>query len=176
LDQIGYSVDREKQAVLSVLRLIPENGREKMNASLSPLVRSLESFGQAQAERLRMAVSQRASELGMATPITPAAPLENTQLVEASAIVVKRKRTGTLPLDDLPVDQREGFPAAGFSGVPVTALYWCDGHRTLADVIRLTRLELGTSDFDFVGYFRFLERRGYVEFVKPTLQSSRRGS
>jgi hypothetical protein len=176
LDQIGYSVDREKQAVLSVLRLIPENGREKMNASLSPLVRSLESFGQAQAERLRMAVSQRASELGMATPITPAAPLENAQLVEASAIVVKRKRTGTLPLDDLPVDQREGFPAAGFSGVPVTALYWCDGHRTLADVIRLTRLELGTSDFDFVGYFRFLERRGYVEFVKPTLQSSRRGS
>ena len=26
LDQISYSVDREKQAVLSVLRLIPESG------------------------------------------------------------------------------------------------------------------------------------------------------
>jgi hypothetical protein len=50
--------------------------------------------------------------------------------------------------------------------VPIRALYWCDGQRNLAEVARLTRLELGPSDFDFVGYFRFLERRGYVEFVK----------
>ena len=82
--------------------------------------------------------------------------------------MVKRKRIGTLPLDDLPVDQREGYPSAGFSGTPVAALYWCDGHRTLADVIRLTRLELGPSDFDFVGYFHFLERHGYVELVKES--------
>jgi hypothetical protein len=80
----------------------------------------------------------------------------------------KRKRIGTIPLDDLPVDQREGYPSAGFSGPAVTALYWCDGHRTLAEVIRLTRLELGSSDFDFVGYFQFLEKHGYVEFLKGT--------
>ncbi len=45
----------------------------------------------------------------------------------------------------------------------IAALYWCDGQRNLADVIRLTRLELGAEKFDFVGYFKFLERRGYVE-------------
>jgi len=49
----------------------------------------------------------------------------------------------------------------------VKALYWCDGHRTLAEVIRLTRLEVGPTEFDFVAYFRFLEKNGYVEFATP---------
>ena len=49
------------------------------------------------------------------------------------------------------------FPAASFWGVPVSALYWCDGKRNLAEVIRLTELEMGPQQFDFVGYFKFLE-------------------
>ena len=67
---------------------------------------------------------------------------------------------------NLPPDQREGYPAASFSGPPVTALYWCDGKRNLAEVIRLTQIETGGAKFDFLGYFKFLERRGYVEFVR----------
>ncbi len=172
LDRLVYSVAREKQAVLSVLRLVPGGMREKINANLSPLLASLEGFGESQKERLQIAANRRASELGLSNPVAASAGPHDSRSAEASAIVVKRKRIGTLPLDDVPVDQREGYPAAGFSGVPVTALYWCDGHRTLAEVIRLTRFELGPSDFDFVGYFRFLEKRGYVEFVKPTLSAA----
>ena len=44
------------------------------------------------------------------------------------------------------------------------ALYWCDGRRNLAEVARLTQLELGPTDFDFVAYFRFLRNHGYVQF------------
>jgi hypothetical protein len=168
LEHIAYTEDREKQAILSVLRLIDVSRREKVRQSLAPLVQSLESFAQAQAERLRRAVDQRASDLRITTRIELAASGPDPQLAAASGIIVKRKRFGTLPLDDLPVKQRESYPAAGFAGTPVTALYWCDGYRTLAEVIRLTRLELGPSDFDFVGYFRFLEKHGYVEFVKFT--------
>jgi hypothetical protein len=29
----------------------------------------------------------------------------------------------------------------------------------------LTRMELGPTDFDFIGYFRFLRKHGYVEFL-----------
>jgi hypothetical protein len=133
---------------------------------LFSLLQSLESFGLAQTERLQVAVNRRAGELGSTTPFSPVERAVDAQLATANGIVVKRKRIGTIPLDDVPVDQREGYPSAGFSGPPVTALYWCDGHRTLADVIRLTRLELGPSDFDFVGYFQFLEKHGYVEFLK----------
>ena len=166
LDHIAYSVDREKQAILSVLRLVSESGREKAKLSLFSLLQSLESFGLAQTERLQVAVNRRAGELGSTTPVSPVERAVDAQLATANGIVVKRKRIGTIPLDDVPVDQREGYPSAGFSGPPVTALYWCDGHRTLADVIRLTRLELGPSDFDFVGYFQFLEKHGYVDFLK----------
>ena len=49
---------------------------------------------------------------------------------------------------------------------PSPRLYWCDGKRNLAEVIRLTELEMGPQDFDFVGYFNFLERHGYVAFVQ----------
>jgi hypothetical protein len=41
-------------------------------------------------------------------------------------------------------------------------LYWCDGKRPLDEVIRLTGLELGPDKFDWVGYFRFLDKHGYV--------------
>jgi hypothetical protein len=80
--------------------------------------------------------------------------------------VVKRKRFGTITLDDLPRDQWQGYPSGAWDLIPITALYWCDGHRNLAEVIHLTRLEQGATDFDFVGYFRFLRDHGYVEFVK----------
>ncbi len=46
------------------------------------------------------------------------------------------------------------------------SLFWCDGHRNLSVVIHPTRMELGPADFDFVGYLRFLETHGYVEFGK----------
>jgi hypothetical protein len=85
----------------------------------------------------------------------------------AATIVVRRRRFGTIPLDDLAPDQREGYPSGAWAAVPTAALYWSDGHRSLAEVIRLTRMELGPEDFDFVGYFRFLKRHGYVDFVEP---------
>jgi hypothetical protein len=49
---------------------------------------------------------------------------------EAEKIVVHRKRMDTITLDDLPQQQRENWPAVSFWGVPVSALYWCDGRRT----------------------------------------------
>ena len=145
-DQIAYAVDRESQAVLSVLRLVAEDRRPAMKASLQPLVEALHRFGDDQSAR------------GAAD-----SPHLDPQLAEAAKIVVKRKRIGTVPLDELAPDAREGFPSGAWDTVAIIALYWCDGHRNLADVIRLTRLELGPVKFDFVGYFRFLERHGYVE-------------
>lgn len=147
---IAYSLDRESQSVRSAWDL--KNG-----------LADLALFSQQQTARLERAIQDRASTLG-AGSITAAAPVRN---VEAEKIVVRRKRMGTITLDDLPQDQRERYPAASFWGVPVSALYWCDGKRNLAEVIRLSELEMGPQQFDFVGYFKFLEKHGYVEFVRP---------
>ena len=86
---------------------------------------------------------------------------------------MKRKRFGTLPLDDVAPDQREGQPNGAWADTPVKALYWCDGRRTLAEVIKLTQLEVGSTNFDLVKYFRFLEKKGYVEFVAGEEKTSK---
>jgi len=129
------------------------------------MARQIVEFGDAQSDRIRVAVAQRAKRLSIAAAIQPALPPDPEAAV-ASTIVVRRKRFGTIPLDDLSRDQWGGYPSGAWDLAPITALYWCDGHRNLAEVIHLTRLEQGPTDLDFVGYFRFLHDHGYVEFVK----------
>jgi hypothetical protein len=142
LERVDYELDLGRQAVRSAARL----------GKIDDLAGLLDACAQKQRQRLRQA-------LGQAAP--PHAPSP-----AAAKIIVRRKRPGTITLDDLSPDRREGYPAAAFGGPPVTALYWCDGKRNLAEVIRLTELEIGASKFDFVGYFKFLQRHGYVEFVQ----------
>jgi hypothetical protein len=150
LDQIAYAVERESQAVLSVTRLVSRGRQPGLRESLQPLLDDLGRFGADQSARVR------------ASGRSPSPP-PDPQLAAAAGMVVKRKRLGTIPLDDLAPDRRDGYPSGAWASVPIIALYWCDGRRNLAEVIRLTRLELGPSKFDFVGYFRFLARQGLVE-------------
>ncbi len=163
-ERIGYLVDRETQAIRSVLRLVPKERRASVEKSLSNL---LDIPGRLAREQtipaLKSAADRRASALGLARPVRTVAPTAGPQTEAAARIVVKRKRLGPIPMDDLPVEQWEGYPYSSWALVPVTALYWCDGSRNLAEVVRLTSLEHDTTGFDFVGYFRFLAKHGYVE-------------
>lgn len=161
IDKVDYTVGRQIQAVHSVLRLLPSDDRARVAKSLAPLEDQLARFGDAQSERLRIGVNARARLLAVSTPVKPIAT-PNPEAAAALSIVVKRKRFGTIPLDDLPVSEREGYPSGAWAMVPITALYWCDGTRNLAEVIHLTEMELGPTKFDFVGYFKFLARHGYV--------------
>jgi hypothetical protein len=149
MQRIDYSLGRESQAVRSAWDLKED-------------LADLAAFAERQKARLQRSIRDRASALGLGQ-VQPVTPPVNP---EAEKMVVRRKRMGTITLDDLPREQREGYPAASFWGAPVSALYWCDGKRNLAEVIRLTELETGPQQFDFVGYFKFLEKRGYVEFVR----------
>ncbi len=159
-ERIDYTVGRESQAVRSAVRLAPEERREAAAKHVATVIESLHRFGRAQEHRLRSAVAERARNLGVQVE-TPE-PERDPKTAEAARMVIARKGFGTLSLDDLPVEQWEGYPYANWALAPVTALYWCDGRRTLAEVIRLTRMEVDAGGFDFAGYFRFLARHGYV--------------
>jgi hypothetical protein len=162
-EHIAYSLDRDRAAVQSTLRLGTSASHEKLNASLAPLEESLQRFAAEQSSRLATAVNQRAAAVGATVPVKPLAPVE---LTEASHLIVKRKRPGTITLDELPVAQREGQPDASWNGTLIEALNWCDGKRTVADVIRLTTLERGSTRVDLVSWFRFLARHGYLDLVE----------
>ncbi len=159
-ERLAYTVARQIEAVESVQRLAPR-------PDLKPFLASLESFRREQGARLDRAVKDRAAALGL-DAIQAIPPPADPKLAGAERIIVKRKRPGTLPLDDLPVPEREGWPSGAWDTRLATALYWCDGKRTLAEAVRLTRLELGPDEFDFLSYFRFLSRKGYVEIVETT--------
>ena len=162
-ERLDYLLEREIQAVRSAARLVPAARRSKFERDVEPLMEGLRALHKDQAARLERTAHRRAHALGLRAGVRATATAGNT---EAERIVVKRKRIGTLPLDEIRPDEREGQPSGAWDTRLITALYWCDGRRTLAEVIRLTRLETGPTDFDFPKYFRFLEKRGYLEFVK----------
>jgi hypothetical protein len=150
LERVSYFSDCGERALLSILRLVPESRRPQIQMSLQRHIENLHAVRDLELKKLR---EQGAKANGAA------------QNPAAAAIVVRRKRVGTLPLDDLPQDQWEGYPSGAWDKRVTVALYWCDGKRNLAEVIRLAKMETGPSNFDFIGYFRFLERHGYVEFA-----------
>jgi len=147
-ERVAYSLNMESQAVKSAFDL--RDG-----------LAGLSAFAKQQTDRLEQSIRDRAAVLGLGA-IQAYVPPRN---IEAEKIVVRRKRMGTITLDNLAREQRENFPAASFWSLPVSALYWCDGKRNLAEVMRLTELEMGSQQFDFVGYFKFLQKHGYVDFV-----------
>jgi aminopeptidase-like protein len=165
LAKIKHSADRDREAVLSALRLGSSGRRDEIRRSLDPQLESLQRFADDQSQRLRRAADRRASELGSATPVKEVAPPADPRRAEASRMVVVRKRAGAVTLDDLPLKDRQGFPGFAGNPSPVPIFFWCDGKRTLEEVIRLIELEQGPVDFDFVGYVKFLAGKGYIDLI-----------
>lgn len=165
LARIEYNADRDRDALLAVLRLASEGKRERLRGDLAPLVEDLQRVAGEQRDRLHRAADRRAQELGLALPVEALAPPPDPRRADASRLIVQRKRFGPITLDDLPLEQREGYPGFAGSPAPLPLLTWCDGKRTVAEVIRLVELEHGPMDFDFVGYYRFLAKHGYIEMV-----------
>jgi hypothetical protein len=149
-EEFRYAADRERQAVASVQRLAR---RDIAQSDLRPMLERLNEFVAVQQARIRIAA--------------PATAATGRRENAGSGIIVKRKRFGTIPLDDLPHEKWEGQPSGAWALRPTIALYWCDGKRDLAEVARLTDLELGPAKFDYVAYFRFLHKHGYVDLIEP---------
>lgn len=159
-EQIRYREERGIAAVRSLLRLSTSQGALE-NAS-----QRVHAASSQQLAALQRNADLAANMTGQPSPVHAVAPPADPREAEAARIVVRRKRMGSLTLDDLSQDQWEGWPSGAWGRLQQVALFWCDGKRSLAEVMRLTRLEAGSSKFDFVGYFRFLEKHGYVEFAK----------
>jgi hypothetical protein len=159
--KVEFLAELQRRAVRSVLRLAEAPVNPEVQRRIEGLERSLGEFAALQTELLERHLGGPSSDLRGPASATVAADIPP----EASYVIVRRKRFGTIPLDRLAPEKREGFSPALFEGPAVIALWWCDGMLPLSEVIRRTEWELGPTGFDYVGYFRFLERQGFVEFV-----------
>jgi hypothetical protein len=158
--KIQYSTDRDRDALNSLLRLAAPGKLVPARVAIDGGLASIRRFADEQCERLRRALPQAQTVTARPDP----------RRADAGRLIIKRKRFGPVTLDDLPLERREGYPGFGASPAPLPLLTWCDGKRTLAEVIRLVELEQGPMDFDFVGYFRFLSKHGYVDIISATTE------
>jgi hypothetical protein len=149
LERVRYFEDRGRHALAGILRLVPANRRHAASEAQARYFSELHTVAETELQKLR-------SEGAVERP-----PSHNG---DAEKIIVQRKRIGTIPLDDLPHKEWSPYPSGAWNKLIITALYWCDGKRSLDEVIHLTQMEMGPTQFDFVGYFRFLQKHGYVEF------------
>src|ERR1035437_425245 len=111
LAKINYNADRDEQVILSTLRLVPPDRRDAIRAaSLDPILKVVRGFAAEQSERLQLAANQRATELKAPVPVKAIVPPADPRRAEAATMIVTRKKFGPVTLDDLPLDQRQGFP------------------------------------------------------------------
>jgi hypothetical protein len=157
LARVSYFADRGEQSALSVLRIIPDDRQADFRRSLESVLSQISRFRDLQLARLQSQGAEHAQDKSSA----------------GDRLVIRRKRLGTLPLDDLAKDRWQGYPSGAWDKLVTVALYWCDGKRDLAQVKHLTEMEVGPIDFDFVRYFRFLERHGYVEIANDARENVR---
>jgi len=83
---------------------------------------------------------------------------------QCETVFPKSLMPGQYTFEDIPEDEKKGIPGAVWSSQLITAAYWADGTRSIADIIKYIYYEYGTLRKDLLKYFTFLEKHGYAEF------------
>ena len=169
-NHIGYWVDRSAAAVRSVKRLAPSDKR--LDSAISELVSNLHASAKSESRRAEATIKQLAESKRWALKLRKK---RSTKLEkEASTMVLVRRYRGPISTRQwawkMSPEDRNAFYKFGkihkeASGIETLAAYWSDGQRNLLEVSRLVELEFGRCDLAYLmGYFRFLEKMGLVEF------------
>jgi len=109
-------------------------------------------------------VEAAASELAAGCDVPEAFPEDPDD--EAAQLAPVRKCAAPLTFGRIPPAERE-FPSPLWNGKLNSALYWCDGERSIREVEHLVLMEHGElPKVDLLAWFKFLARHGYVEFSR----------
>ncbi len=168
---IGFTTKQQAQALASILRVAEPTRRAEAERTLAPYTRNIEDLGRLMTAQFETALRDRATSLSM-RPVTPP-KATNPRDSEAATLYPKATRIGTLTLEGIPPEEWRGLTGPPRWWSPRNwagaSYWWCDGSRSLSEIRELVELEAGASaaGFDFVGYYRFLEKHGLVDFVTP---------
>lgn len=164
---------RAMEKALSSLRRLWPQGEEFINGLRIPLKAHLDAL----LERLSEAAEHRARSLGVGRLPPPPPEKPNPAMEEVERLVPRRLHRGppadlSQRLKALSEEDQERWHKISkeyrrFRYVlPVLALYWADGKRSLGEIFRLIELETGLSAPEYLlEYFRFLEKMGLVELL-----------
>jgi len=141
---------------------------DRLAPGSTSLAASAAAAGKAVTDEAELMLDSAAAVAGMAGPV--AGP-ESAPLGEGGSLVPKRNPDyfTCLALDGVPVEEWNEVGigrSPRWWGPETCALWWCDGERSLDEIARRVSLDVGGFKTDLVGYFRMLERHGYVELAE----------
>jgi hypothetical protein len=168
---IEYYTGLQVKALRSILRVVPPDRRADAERDLAPYIRDTGEFGQLMARQFSAAVQARssASSLKPVKPVKKSTPRD----LEAASLYPRATKIGPLTLEGIPPEEWQGIAGSPKWWSPRNwagaSYFWCDGTRNLNEIREAIEMEAGASSakFDIVAWYRFLEKHGYVEFVKP---------
>jgi len=167
---IEYYTGLEQKMLASIERIVSADKRPEARMLLSRYVGDVGDFGKRIALQFQEEVKNTAK--AQSINIVQYAGTDGAWAREASLIVPKRTKVGTLTLDGIPVEEWKEVRAAPTfwreDNWAVASYFWCDGTRNLKEIRELVELEAGVPmrNFDLIAYFKFLEKYKMVEFIK----------
>jgi hypothetical protein len=169
-ERIEYYTGLQKQALVSIERIVSANGKTGVRQYVARYQQALDETGKSMTRLVRDSAQNKAKSESMAL-VAPVRQ-EGAWGKEAATIIPKRAYIGTLFFAEIPPSQwKEVKSSPHFweaSNWAASSYWWCDGKRNLNEVKKLCELEAGISieNFDLINYFKFLKDYKYVEFVR----------
>ncbi len=162
-EKLDYTAWWRTNEVYSARRLIDDPSEKRCRKALSALKKYLR--GASKREGLRLEKLGKAAA-GVGKLPKRVRPEPSEKMAGAASAIPVRNFYGSATLDPIVPEERDGRSSPRWDSVVNGALYWCDGKRTLAEVIRLTRLQTGEGGDELVDWFAFFADHGMVE-LKP---------
>jgi aminopeptidase YwaD len=171
-DRVDYWTQRASETVKSVKIIDPKN--KNLEKLIEQLSAEMIATGKTEKKKAEANIQAISAAKGLGTIKAKKKRLLKADK-EAEKIIVKRVYLGpfsTRPfMKSLAKKEREAWreygkkhPAA--RGIITTSMFWCDGKRTLLEVSKLCKNEIGSTDTEYLlEYYRIMEKAGLVKII-----------
>lgn len=157
--RILHRADVGAYEVHSVRSILSLREAKSIAAELSSMSGEILSAGERNIVQLERALP--GCGISLAGP--PVSRRDKALLSRAARLIPKRKYIGTMAYDSVDSKKLEKHPDPRWDPGVTAALFWCDGKRTLAEVLRLAASELGRDMTGLVPEFEFMAEEGLIE-------------
>jgi hypothetical protein len=162
--RLAYVRDTKVNAVKSAERYLERDEKQHLQAGLDAVVTEVEEQAKAETRRLEQEARTRSAHLK--GTLKRVSPRKSAVEKRAEKLVPVRVDIGTPTLDRVPKSKRSKLRSMRWDGRLHAAFWWCDGKRTLAEVVRLTAQEKGRDCWDLVEEFEALAKHDLIELRK----------
>ncbi|GMV81869.1 MAG: hypothetical protein AMXMBFR7_30530 [Planctomycetota bacterium] len=156
-DHLLYLRDVADAAVLSAKRFMLREERAAGHKELLKLNRHTRRLVELQKRRLQELAG-----------CAPAAQEADERLKEFAGLRPVRTFIGTPTYDSVPRPARSSVPSPVWDSHLHSALFWCDGKRTFAEVVRRANFESGADGATrLLLHFKFMAEHGLIRWAEP---------